>query len=229
MPHQAPLPFPPRRRRPLPFIEGSANLEAIGRLKAWRSGLQAHGGRPLSVVAAVTGAPGAGKTMLLEREAEAFGVPVRGPGADFEAVIGDGAVVLDDVQELSPLDLFALIEAAAGRRVPLLIAGRGRLTSWAGQGEDRLPDLENRLKSIAHAELGIPDEAMLAQALGADLASRGLKMPFGTVVEAASSLRREFAAVAGFAALVERVAARGYRRPGPLLRDALAEADGFTL
>ena len=130
---QQALPFPPLPRRAVPFIEGAANEAARSQLSLWRRRLGTPG-RPLACILAITGPEGSGKTMLLEREAEEFGVPVRNSGTDFEELLsGDpAAVAVDDAHDFEPLDLFALIEAAAGRRVPLLLAGAGRSVSWAG-------------------------------------------------------------------------------------------------
>lgn len=229
-PQQPGLPFPPLRTRPEAFVVGAGNQDALDRLAAWRDAL-ARQGRPLAVVAAVSGPDGCGKSRLLAREAERFGVPARGPGACFEAELSEAppALVVDDVHELSPLDLFALIEAAAGRRTPLLIAGAGRLSDWAGEGAGRLPDLASRLRAVAHAPLGPPDEAMLAEVLTEQLARRGLRAPLASVAEAAGRLRREYAAAIGLAEAAERLAARGYKRPAALLRDALAEAREHAL
>jgi hypothetical protein len=228
-PSQQSLPFPARRLASTPFIEGAANEEALARLTAWRSGL--GGGRPLSVVIAISGAPAIGKSAFLAEAARRLGTVPRGPETDFEALMADAlpAVAVDDVHLMAPLDLFALIEGAASRRLPLLLAGRAPLIGWAGEGRDYLPDLVNRLRSIAHIEIGAPDEAMLARYLSAELRAKGLKLPEGAVASAASKLRREWAAAKGFAETVERLAAAGYKKPGPLLRDALAEAGAFTL
>ncbi len=227
-PEQQTLPFPPPALRRVPFVEGAANADAIARLAAWRSGL-ARAGRPLAF--AITGAPGSGKTMLLEREGKALGATLARPGADAEAVFSGepSAVTLDDADGWEPLDLFAAIEAAARARIPLLLAGAAPLAGWAGPKGARLPDLESRLRSIVHAPLSAPDEAMLAQLLAGQLKARGLAPPFPVVAEVAARLRREHAAVIGLAEAAERLARRGYRKPASLLRDALAEAHGFTL
>ena len=228
-PEQPGLPFPPLRTRPEAFVEGAGNREALDRLDAWRGGLE-RPARPLAVVLAVSGPLGSGKSRLLEREAARFGTSVRGPTADFEAATEDApALVIDDVHHLAPLDLFAVIEACVRGGTPLLIAGDGRLADWSGEGADKLPDLASRLRSVAHAPLGPPDEAMLASVLAEQLARRGLRAPFAAVAEAASALRREYAAAIGLAEVAERLAARGYRRPAALLRDALAEAREHAL
>ena len=224
------LPFPPMRTRPEAFVEGAGNRDALDRLAAWRAGLD-RPARPLAVVTAITGPPGSGKSRLLAREAAAFGVTVRGPDADFEAELADApaAIALDDAHAMAPLTLFALIEASAQRGSPLMLAGAERLADWSGAGADKLPDLASRLRSVAHAPLGPPDEAMLAGALSEQLARRGLRAPFGVVAEAAGRLRREYAAVIAVAEAAERLAPRGYKKPAALLRDALAEADAHTL
>ena len=228
-PDQPGLPFPPLRTRPEAFVTGAGNRDALDRVAAWRGGL-ARPARPLAVVLAVSGPGGSGKSRLLAREAAGFGVSVRRPGADFEADLAEGsAIVADDVHEMAPLDLFALIEAAARAGLPLLVAGSGRLSDWSGKGEARLPDLTSRLRAVAHAPLGPPDEAMLAEVLSAQLARRGLRVPFGPVAEAAGRLRREYVAATGLAEAAERLAARGYRKPATLLRDALAEAAEHAL
>ena len=222
------LPFPPVRTRPEAFVTGAGNQEALDRLAAWRAGLD-RPARPLAVVIVVTGPPGSGKSRLLEREAASFGVSVRGPGADFEAEAGSAAIAADDAHGFAPLDLFALIEASAQRGTPLMLAGQGRVADWSGTGRDKLPDLASRLSSMAQAPLGPPDEAMLASVLSDQLARRGLRAPFASVAEAAGKLRREYAAAMAVAEAAERLAARGYKKPGVLLRDALAEASAHTL
>ena len=229
MPKQPGLPFPPVRTRPEPFVTGAANEDALSRIEAWRAGLRAPA-RPLAVVLAVTGAEGVGKSRLLAREAARVGGAVRGPDADFEADLGEAPVLFaDDVHEMAPLDLFALIEACAQGRTPLMIAGGGRVADWSGEGAAKLPDLASRLGAIMQAPLGPPDEAMLARVLSEQLSRRGLRVPFASVAEAAGRLRREYAAATALAEAAERLAARGYKKPGGLLRDALAEASEHAL
>lgn len=226
------LPFPPVRTRPEAFVQGAGNQEALERLAAWRAGLD-RPARPLAVVVVITGPPGSGKSRLLEREAADLGASVRGPGADFDAeadIPGEvGAIAADDAHGFAPLDLFALIEASAQRGTPLMLAGDGRVADWSGTGKGKLPDLASRLSSIAQAPLGPPDEAMLASVLAGQLARRGLRAPFAAVAEAAGALRREYAAAMAVAEAAERLAARGYKKPAALLRDALAEASAHTL
>ena len=227
-PAQPGLPFPPLRTRPEAFVEGAGNRDALERLGAWRAGLE-RPARPLAVVIAVTGPPGSGKSRLLEREAAGFGVAVRTAATDFEEELGAPAICADDAHEFEPLSLFALIEACAQRGTPLVLAGAGRLADWSGAGAAKLPDLASRLRSVAHAPLGPPDEAMLASVLAEQLARRGLRAPFAGVAEAAGKLRREYAAAIGLAEAAERLAARGYKKPIALLRDALAEAREHAL
>ena len=223
------LPFPPVRTRAEAFVEGAGNRDALDRLAAWSDALE-RPGRPLAVVIALTGPPGSGKSRLLAREARSFGATVRGPSADFEAELADAhAVFVDDAHEMPPLDLFALIEACARGRTPLGITGAGRLADWAGTGPDKLPDLVSRLGAVAHAQLGPPDEAMLAEVLSAQLGRRGLRAPLASVAEAAGKLRREYAAAIGIAETAERLASKGYKKPAALLRDALAAAPEHTL
>lgn len=229
MAEQPGLPFPPLRTRPEAFVSGAGNKDALDRIEVWRSGLAAPS-RALSVILAVSGPSGAGKTRLLLREAEQAGGRVRGPDAEFGTDLADAPIVLaDDVHAMTPLDLFALIEAAVRAGKPLMIAGDGRLADWAGTGRGKLPDLASRLNAVAHAQLGPPDEAMLASVLSEQLARRGLRAPFASVAEAAGQLRREYAAAIGLAEEAERLATRGYKKPGALLRDALAAASEHAL
>lgn len=179
------------------------------------------------MVAAVTGPEGSGKSMLLAEEARRLGAAVTRAGTEPEE--DAPAFAVDDAHEMAPLDLFALIERAAGQRRPLLLAGRGPLRGWAGPPGQALPDLASRLGSLTHATMDAPDEAMLAKLLGHELRARGLRVPFAAVAEAAGRLRREFRAATGLAERAAALADHGYKRGGPLLRDALAEADHLTL
>ena len=225
---QRALPLPPLRPREAGFVRGVANEEALVRLAAWRVAPRT---RPLDWVMVLTGAPQSGKSRVLDHEASALGVPVRGPGLDVEALLEGPAraVVLDDAHALPPLDLFALIEGQAGRGALLLMAGEGSPSAWAGPKEKPLPDLLSRLRSVARCGLHAPDEAMLASLLAAELDAHGFRMPFAAVAEAAGRLRREALAPARLARECARLAGRGYRKPAALLRDALAEAQDLTL
>ena len=225
---QVPLPLPPLRARPVGFVVGSGNSDALSRIDAWRDAPRT---RPLDWVMLLLGPPRGGKTTLLEHVAGSLGAPVRGADLDIEAMLEGPArpVLVDDAQAFDPLDLFALIEGQAGRRALLLLAGTGRPEGWAGPKDRPLPDLLSRLRSVARAEVQPPDEEMLTRLLAAEMTARGFRPPLSALAEAARGLRREAEAPARLAARCADLSARGYKKPAALLRDALASAPDLTL
>jgi chromosomal replication initiation ATPase DnaA len=139
------------------FVTSPTNAAARAALDAWPD----WANRALVLV----GPEGSGKSHLAgdwAGRAAALPVPAAGLAAlDFEA-LADRPVVVDDADLAEHGEaLFHLINRAAAGGGGLLLTARTRPSQW----ETALPDLRSRLNALAVAELGEPDDVVLAGVL----------------------------------------------------------------
>lgn len=120
------------------FVVTASNAEAARLVDSWT----AWPGGALALV----GPSGAGKTHLANA---------------WLARAGDGAELIENADQLNDDDrLFHRLNAAPLGK-PLLLTSRKRPVAWPA----RLPDLRSRLNALSVAELGEPDDALLAEVI----------------------------------------------------------------
>jgi len=203
------------------FVPDPSNSEArewLARIPAW----------PLGRLA-LAGPAGTGKTHLLRATAAREGWEVV-DGAGLRALPAEpparGLAVDDADLAPEPRALLHLMNAAAERRLPLLLAGRLPPARW----HDAPPDLRSRLAATAHAAILPPGDALLEALFAKHVADRQLALDPALRDWVLPRLPREAAAMGEAARRLERASA-GRRR---LTRAAVAEAlsglfgDGFV-
>jgi len=126
---------------------------------------------------ALWGEPGCGKTHLLHLWAErtegavVLDCPLAGEAFDLPA---HGGIALDDVDAREHgAALLHLLNAASEARLPVLMAGRAPPSRWP----TRIPDLASRLRAVAAAEIGAPDDELLRALLLRLAGERQLAIP----------------------------------------------------
>jgi chromosomal replication initiation ATPase DnaA len=166
MPHQLPLPFqhqPSYDARD--FIPACSNREAL----AW---LDAAWPEQRLVL---FGPEGCGKSHLLHIWAERTGAVLLSGSAltDLDGVPVAGGVALDEADTIRDETLlFHLLNTARDRGLRLLLAARLAPSRWPVD----LPDLSSRLRASTAAEIGAPDDELLAVLLKRLVADRQLVM-----------------------------------------------------
>ena len=165
---QLAFPFPQHARyEAAAFIPTPANAEAL----AWL----ARPGEWPGLRLAVHGPEGCGKTHLLHVFAERNGaVLLRGEAVRrLVEMPARGGLAVDDADAApEPEALLHLLNAAAERGLPVLLAGRAPPALWPVS----LPDLTSRLRATAAVGLGQPDDGLLRALLGRLLAERQLRV-----------------------------------------------------
>ena len=165
-PRQFALPFPhDSRYSPDAFLRGSANEAAliwIEQADAWPS-----------LRLAVQGEEGSGKTHLLHVFAARYGATVL-PAASlrlFMPLPDARGLAIDDADTVeNPRALLHVLNAAAERRMPTLLAGRTAPSHW----DVSLPDLASRLRAMSVVALAPPDDDLLRALLRRLLSERQL-------------------------------------------------------
>ena len=160
------LPFPDDPQyRPEAYLAGEANAEAL----AWLDRVDAWPAFRL----AVQGEAGVGKTHLLHFFAEQHDAVVLPGGAVrlFMPLPDAKALAIDDADTvINARALLHVLNAAAERRMPVLLAGRSAPAFWQAD----LPDLNSRLRALSVVTLRPPDDSMLGALLQRLLAERQL-------------------------------------------------------
>ncbi len=222
-PAQLPLPFGglAPRRGAVDFHVAAPNEAAHAAIRDWRGWT---GGR-----LALVGPPRSGKSHLASiwaAEACAELVqPTRIGGARAErAVLIEGADRgLDAEGETA---LFHLHNRLAERGLPLLLTGRAPPARWPV----RLPDLASRLAAIPVAEIGPPDDALLAFLMVKLLADRQLSVAHRVVRQLVTRMERSYAAVERVVVALDAAAMASGRTISPGLAsevlDRLAQQRG---
>ena len=202
-PRQLPLPLPHAESHdPADLLEDASNREAL----AWLRRPERWPNNRL----ALAGPPATGKTHMLRGLAAGRGWPVldgtRLRGLPPEAPAGAAGLALDDA-DCAPEEeaLLHLLNICAERGQPLLLAGREPPARWPVA----LPDLRSRLRAMAVAAVGPPEDALLAALLRKHFADRQLRLDPALAAWLLPRLPREAAAVAEAAARLDRAALAG--------------------
>jgi chromosomal replication initiation ATPase DnaA len=212
---QLAFPFPPRQTyAAADFLPAAANARAL----AW---LQDPAKWP-ALRLGLFGAPGSGKTHLLHLFAARHGARLL-PGEAVRQLIDlppAGGLVIDDADALpEPQSLLHALNAAAERRLPVLLAGRNPPARWPVG----LPDLASRLRATASVGLEQPDDALLRALLARLLADRQMRVDPQIQDYLLARLPRSAAAMREAACCLDRLSlAAGRRVTRALAADALA-------
>lgn len=134
------------------FVISPANREAVDMLDAWPAW---PAGR-----LALIGPPGSGKSHLVKDWATAVGA-VDASGARTASELAGHALYLEAADEASSERLFHLLNLAGAQDTTLLLTSNLRPAVWRAD----IPDLRSRLNALTVAELGEPDDALLAGVL----------------------------------------------------------------
>jgi len=220
---QIPLPLP---HRPSlggdDFLVAPCNADAVRWIDLWPD----WPGPTLAVV----GPAGSGKTHLASVWAAASGASFIDPGAlarpEWHSVTGDGALIVEDAHllmgnEACEQALFHLLNRVHGSKGRLMFTGDVPPARWPVV----LRDLRSRLSAIPVAEIGLPDDGLMAALLVKLFADRQIQVGVDVVRFLTARIERSFAAASGVVAAIDRRAlAAGRAVTVPLARDVLAES-----
>jgi chromosomal replication initiation ATPase DnaA len=159
---------PPEAYDPDDFLPGACNAAAL----AWLENPRAW---PLLRLL-VHGPDGAGKTHLLHLFAARHHAAVL-PGLAIRRLQPPPAspcLAIDDADSVpDPRALLHLLNAAAERAAPVLLAARAPAAAWP----ILLPDLASRLRATASVALAVPEDDLLRPLLARLLADRQVRVP----------------------------------------------------
>lgn len=188
------------------FLVAPSNEAAVALIDAWPAWP--------SPSVALTGPLGSGKTHLAEvwREMSAAArIDASGlEGADVPALVAARAVIVEDVAALSDAaerQLFHLLNLVKEEGASLLLTARDA----PGHLPIRLPDLASRLRALPHAELGGPDDALLAGVLVKLFDDRQLRVAEPLIAYLASRIERSIAVARDVVAALDRASLSGKR------------------
>ncbi|HMO67459.1 MAG TPA: ATPase [Novosphingobium sp.] len=154
--------------------------------------------------AVLTGPPRAGKSLIAHWFADA----------------GLGEAI-DDARLLDETDLFHRWNRAQESATPLLLIG------GAGEWPVALPDLASRLGAALHLDIGVPDDAMLADLILAHAEARGLALGPDAAAYLVPRCERSHLAVERLVATIDRLSLERKAPPGlAIWRAALDELNG---
>lgn len=182
---------------------------------------------------ALAGARASGKTHLAAVFAARTGARAIDIAAVRETVPGELAhagvpLVLDDAEgvagdALAEQGLFHLLNALAGTTGRLLLTGVEPPARWPV----RLRDLASRLAALPVAEIGAPDDALMAALVVKLFADRQLQVGADVVAFMVARMERSFAAARTLVAAVDARALAGRRAiTVPLVRETMESAAG---
>lgn len=188
------------------FLVAPANEHAVALIDRWPDW-------PDRVIA-LAGAPGTGKTHLAEVWRTRSGA-ARVGAADLReetvpALLETGAVIIEKDQNLSAEGeraLFHLINMVRETEGFLLLTGGEAPARW----QVALPDLASRLKAVPCAEIGPPDDALLAALLVKLFDDRGLSVPAAVIAYVVPRMERSFAAMRDFTEALDQASLAGKR------------------
>lgn len=188
------------------FLVAPSNEAAVALVDAWPE-WPSHG-------IALSGPSGSGKTHLAEVWRAASGATRIDASdlatADLPALIAAHAVIVENIGLLPDAGeraLFHLLNLAKEDGAFLLLTGRdapARLPT-------RLPDLASRLRALPHAELGAPDDALLAGVLVKLFDDRQLRVAEPLIAYLAARIERSIAVARDVVEALDRASLSGKR------------------
>ncbi len=219
---QIPLPLP---HRPClggeDFMVAPCNMEAVRWIDLWPDW-------PGPVLALV-GPPGAGKTHLASVWAAVSGARFVDRGTlarpQWVAETGDDPLIMDDAHllmgdealEQALFHLFNRIHGAKGR---LILTGDVPPARWPVS----LPDLRSRLGAVPVAEIGLPDDGLMAALLVKLFGDRQIHVGSDVIHFLTARMERSFEAASAMVEAIDRHAlAAGRAVTIPLVREVLAQ------
>jgi chromosomal replication initiation ATPase DnaA len=218
---QIPLPLP---HRPSlggeDFLVAPCNADAVRWIDLWPD----WPGPTLAVV----GPAGSGKTHLASVWAATSGARFIDPGTmarpEWVSETGDGALIIDDAHLLMgdgarEQSLFHLLNRVHGSKGRLMLTGDLPPARWPVS----LRDLGSRLGAIPVAEIGLPDDGLMAALLVKLFADRQIQVGADVIRFLTARMERSFEAASVIVAAIDRRALSAGRAVTiPLVRDVLA-------
>lgn len=188
------------------FLVAPSNEAAVALIDAWPNWS--------SPAVAISGPAGSGKSHLAEVwRAASAAIRIEGDdlaSADVPALIAAGALLIENIGTLcdaAERTLFHLINLAKEERAFLLLTSREAPARLA----IRLPDLASRLKALPYAELGSPDDALLAGVLVKLFDDRQLRVAEPLIAYLSSHIERRIAVARDVVAALDRASLSGKR------------------
>ncbi|HMM14645.1 MAG TPA: DnaA/Hda family protein [Parvibaculum sp.] len=188
------------------FLVGPSNEAAVAMIDAWPNWP--------GPAAALSGPAGSGKTHLAEvwrAAAGAVRLDLSALGeADLPALVAQRAIILEDLATLSDREeraLFHLLNLVREEGAALLLTSRAA----PGHIEVRLPDLASRLRALPHAELGAPDDALLAGVLVKLFDDRQLRVAEPLIAYVTSRIERSISVLRDVVEALDRASLSGKR------------------
>jgi chromosomal replication initiation ATPase DnaA len=184
------------------FLVGPSNAAAFGLIERWPDWPDR--------VLALAGPAGSGKSHLAAIWAERAGARLLSSRALDEASLfgslATGALVLEDVRPgaFEETALFHLLNIAREEHAFLLLTSRTSPVGWPVL----IPDLASRLRALAAAELGPPDDALLRAVLIKLFADRQLAVDENLVGYLTARIERSVAAARAAVAALDQASLR---------------------
>ncbi len=191
------------------FVEAPVNASARQLLTHWRQDLKP--GESQGIL--LTGPSASGKTFLLSevfRDQPAIWISADRLEAVLAQPISALLVIVDNADYVGdPILLTRLIDNCREQGVSFVIAGAGKLESWAVTEDTPLKDLLTRLSALPLAVLESPDQELMKRVLLSWMQARQLKLSEDLADYIADHLKRSFAALTIF---TERLDAEALER-----------------
>lgn len=204
------------------FLVAPCNADAIRWIDLWPD----WPGPALAVV----GPTGSGKTHLASVWAAASGAIFVDPGAmtapGWLSAVADKPMIIDDAHllmgdEANEQALFHLLNHVHGCKGRLILIGNGPPARWPVG----LRDLRSRLGAVHVAEIGSPDDGLMAALLVKLFADRQVYVGVDVIGFLTARIERSFESASGIVAAIDRHAlAAGRAVTVPLVRRVLAKS-----